>query len=404
MEENMQDHGKTKEELQAELDELKRAYDELRIREERHRLLTDHTRDVIWTMKMDGTITYISPAIEQVRGITVEEAMNQTIDQIHPPESAAISVGYVQELYADYIAGRPLKSFRGELDYYRKDGSIFQSEVIVHPIPGNSMETLTILGVTRDISERKQFEAKLHEQANMLKELNATKDKFFSIIAHDLRSPFNGILALSILLKDEAHELDTESVKECANNIYTSAQQAFGLLENLLNWATTQQGRFPFSPERFCLNDLLSRVIGLLRTLAEQKHISLVSETNDELFIEADKNMMETVVRNLISNAIKFTHAGGSITVHAMKGVDDGTEIVVSDTGTGMNRDTLENLFTIKKGQTLPGTQSEKGSGLGLIICKEFVERHGGTISVDSELGKGSSFRVLLPVKPSAAN
>jgi PAS domain S-box-containing protein len=398
----MQNRKKTREQLELELGELQKAYDELLIKEERYRLLTEHARDVIWTMKIDGTITYLSPAIEKVRGLTVEEAMNQTIDQIHTPESAAISIRYVQELYADYVAGLPLKSFRGELDYYRKDGSIFQSEVIVYPIPGDDLDSLILLGVSRDITERKQFEAKLYEQAKKLEELNATKDKFFSIIAHDLRSPFNGILALSDMLKKRTDELDSESTREYSELIHTTAKQAFELLENLLNWASTQQGSFPYSPKKLFLNDLISRELEHLKSIADQKHITLAINTNDELVIEADKNMMETVVRNLISNAIKFTHSNGLVTVNATM-TDGGTEIIVSDNGMGMNEGTLENLFEINKGKHIPGTKNEKGSGLGLIICKEFVERHGGSISVESQLGKGSSFRILLPMKSSVA-
>jgi len=393
----MHEREKTKTVLQEELDELRKAYDELLIKEERYRLLADHTRDVFWTMKIDGTITYLSPAIEEVRGLTVEEAMSQTIDQIHTPESAAISIRYVQDLYADYVAGLPLKSFRGELDYYRKDGTILHTEVIVYPINGGDLDSLILLGVTRDITERKEFEARLLAQANQLKELNATKDKFFSIIAHDLRSPFNGILALSDLLAKRIDELDIESVREYSELINSSAKQAFGLLEDLLDWAYTQQGSFPFSPKKLCLNDLIAREIEHVKPVADQKHISLSIFADGEIIIEADENMLETVIRNLLSNAIKFTHRYGSVVVKAVQTAGM-TEIVISDTGVGMSEETMSNLFKLEKGVSNKGTQNEKGSGLGLIISKEFVESHQGTISVESEIGKGTHFKIALPL------
>jgi PAS domain S-box-containing protein len=167
------------ESLQLELDALRKSYHDLQIKEERYRLLTEHARDVIWTQKLDGTITYLSPAVEVLRGLTVEEAMVQPVDKILTPDSLIKVVMYLQEQYSNFTAGLPLKSFRGELDYYRKDGSILSTEVITYPIPGKTLDEVIILGVTREITERKEFEAKLHAQAKELKTLNDTKDKFF---------------------------------------------------------------------------------------------------------------------------------------------------------------------------------------------------------------------------------
>jgi len=393
----MRNSAKTKAKLEEELEDLREAYDALLVKEERYRLLTEHARDVIWTMKLDGTITYISPAVEEVRGLTVDEAMVQPADQILTPESLDKSIGYLISVYNDYIAGLPLKTFRGEMDYYHKDGSIFNTEVIAQPIVGSDIESTIILGVTRDISERKLFERKLLAQAEKLKELNATKDKFFSIIAHDLRSPFNGILALSEFLRNDVQDLDAESIREYSEHIYTSAKQAFGLLENLLNWANTQQGGLQFTPKKLWINDLIAREIDNLRSNADQKGILLEKRIDGDIIIEADEKMLETVIRNLISNALKFTHKGGSITVQAS--LKSGLmELVITDTGIGMSEKVLENLFKIDKGLTVAGTQNEKGSGLGLIICKEFVERHGGELYVESELGKGSRFSFTIPI------
>ncbi len=387
---------KNKEDLYKEFNELQKAYNELIIKEERYRLLTEHARDVIWTQKIDGTITYLSPAVEQLRGLTVEEAMNQSPDKILTPDSLAISARYLQELSSDYKLGLPLKSFRDELEYYRKDGTILSTEVIAYPIVGSDLNSISILGVTRDITERKQFEAQLLEQANKLQELNATKDKFFSIIAHDLKSPFNGILGFSEILKNEAQDLDIDSIIEYSDIVHSSAQQTFSLLENLLDWAKTQSDGFPFLPKKTSINNLVTNEIKQLKHNADQKNISLVNGTNEEIIITADEKMISTVIRNLISNAIKFTPNNGSVQVEAIMKIDR-VEVLVSDSGIGMNNKTIEKLFKIENSFTNLGTENEKGSGLGLIICKEFVEKHRGKILAESEIGKGSRFYFSIP-------
>lgn len=387
---------KNKEDLYKEFDELQKTYNELLIKEERYRLLTEHARDVIWAQKLDGTITYLSPAVEQLRGLTVEEAMKQSPDKILTPDSLAISARYLQEISSAYESGLPLKSFRDELEYYRKDGTILSTEVIAYPIVGSDLNSISILGVTRDITERKQFEAQLLEQANKLKELNATKDKFFSIIAHDLKSPFNGILGFSEILKNEARDLDIDSIIEYSDIVYSSAQQTFSLLENLLDWARTQSDGFPFSPKKIFINDLIRKEIIHLKPNADQKNISLINNTNDAITITADEKMISVVIRNLISNAIKFTPNKGSVQVEAIMKMDK-IEILVSDSGIGMNNKTIEKLFKIENSFTNLGTENEKGSGLGLIICKEFIEKHGGKILAESEIGKGSRFYFSIP-------
>lgn len=386
------------EEMQNELFELQKAYNELRIQEERYRLLAENARDVIWTQKLDGTITYISPSVEQMRGLTVKEAMNQPLEKILTPDSQAISINYVMKLYSDIEAGLPLPIFRGELEYYRKDMSIVWTEVFVYPIPGSDCNSLILLGVTRDISERKQFESRLIDQTNKLKELNATKDKFFSIIAHDLISPFTGILGFSEILKSSVRDLDIESIVEYTDIINSSAQQTFTLLKNLLDWAKTQQGGIPFEPKKILINNLIATEIGLLQHRATQKNISLTNITNEDIIFAADEKMLSTIIRNLISNALKFTQRNGFVNVKA-EIKSNQVEISVSDSGIGMNKETIEKLFKIETNFTNRGTDNEKGSGLGLLLCKEFVEKHGGVILVESEIGKGSRFQFSIPMK-----
>ncbi len=382
--------------LQQELNDSNKAFHELQIKEERYRLIAEHVRDVIWTMKLDGTITYISPAVEAVRGLTVEEAMNQSLHEIITPESIAKVGGYMQEQYIAYTSGQPLSSFKGEVDYYRKDGSILHTEVLTYPIMGEDFDSTMILGVTRDITERKEFESQILEQSKKLQELNATKDKFFSIIAHDLKNPIRSILGFSELLKSEVSQGENESLIAYADILYFSSKQTVELLEKLLDWAKSQQNTFPFSPIPLELSDLIASEINNLKTIAEQKNILLTHETNGQISITADEKMISTVIRNLISNAIKFTPVNGSISVKAS--LKPGmVEVSVTDTGVGINDENKAKLFQLLNGFTTRGNENEKGSGLGLVLCKEFVEKHQGNIWVESELGKGSRFSFSLP-------
>jgi len=240
----------------------------------------------------------------------------------------------------------------------------------------------------------------INQQNTELASVNAQKDKFFSIIAHDLKSPFNSILGFSEMLKDEARDLDIDSIVQYASIINSSALHTFELLENLLDWARMKQGRIPFEPQKFLLNSLVNTEFEGLRNNADQKNIQLINGIHESLIVTADENMISTVLRNLISNAIKFTPKGGQVKVEVEVEVENSQVIIsVSDTGIGMKPETIEKLFKIETSFTTRGTENEKGTGLGLLLCKEFIEKHEGKIWVESEEGKGSTFSFSLPVK-----
>jgi signal transduction histidine kinase len=226
-------------------------------------------------------------------------------------------------------------------------------------------------------------------------EANATKDKFFSIIAHDLRSPFNSILGMASLIKDKGSDLDGKEMKKMLSTLHDSAQKSYALLNNLLQWANSQSGRMPFSPEKIRLIPVIREVTDLLKSNFSQKNVKLI-DAAENLSVYADKNMLQTILRNLLSNAVKYSKPGGNVRI--------GTEelhhevlISVSDSGIGIPECEQEHLFHLTDGYQIPGTSGEKGSGLGLVICKEFTERHGGRIWVESEKGKGSTFYFSLP-------
>lgn len=247
-----------------------------------------------------------------------------------------------------------------------------------------------------DITDRKNAEESLIESEMRLRELIATKDKFFSIIAHDLRGPFNSILGLSNMLVGQARENDFEGMVEYAEIIQNSSQHAMNLLKNLLEWARSQTGRIEFFPEYVEAASLVNEAISLLNDMASQKAITISATIPRNALVFADKAMIGTILRNLITNGVKFSHPGGHITISAEKKKQ---ELVISvvDNGVGISKRSIGKLFRIDQTYSAVGTRDEMGTGLGLILCKEFIEKHGGSIWVESEAGKGSKFSFSIP-------
>jgi len=281
-----------------------------------------------------------------------------------------------------------------------KSGDQIDAEVKVKLITYNQRPAL--INITRDITSRKKSEENLRNSEAALRALNATKDKFFSIIAHDLRNPFSSIMGFSEILKDEAESLSIGDIKNYAGMINTAAGQTYRLLENLLEWANMQQGKISFNPKLLVLKEMAIDILETITDTAAMKQISVVSHIPGNLIVRADEEMLRTVLRNLLNNALKFTPAGGTIELLAKKN-ETGVEVLVKDTGVGISSENLEKLFDVGTSYTTRGTNNEKGTGLGLILCREFVERHGGRISVTSKPGEGSTFTFTLPGKVDSA-
>ncbi len=253
------------------------------------------------------------------------------------------------------------------------------------------------LSRVRQLNKQKiQLEKSVALKTAELKELNASKDKFFSIIAHDLKNPFNTIIGFSDIQKEEILEGDLSKIQEYAEMINTSAVQTLRLLENLLDWANSQTGKIMFNPVLIKFSEVLNEEFSMLNDMAMEKNIELKSSVIYDMEIMADKNMIKTILRNLISNAIKFTHKNGTIEVIAKKNINQ-LEVLVADNGIGMSDDTISKLFRIDANLTMRGTENEKGTGLGLFLCKEFVEKHSGRIWVESKPGEGSQFHFTIP-------
>lgn len=255
-----------------------------------------------------------------------------------------------------------------------------------------------LLSMGRDIADRKKAEEEINYRNEQLQALNAEKDKFFSIIAHDLRSPFSAFLGFTQLIAEELNTMTLDQIQKIAQSMRKSAINLYNLLDNLLEWSRFQRGVTGFQPTSFTLMPGISESIEPVKESALKKGIGISCDIPAELQIFADVHMIQTVIRNLASNAVKYTTKGGKVQILAKTNHEKSLEITVKDNGIGMSKEMISNLFHLDQNINRPGTEGEPSTGLGLIICKEFVEKHGGKIWVESEEGKGSTFYFTLPM------
>jgi two-component system sensor histidine kinase/response regulator len=257
-----------------------------------------------------------------------------------------------------------------------------------------TIEINELLTNQKVLTERKR----LQTDKNLLAAIaeNTEKDKFFSIIAHDLKNPFHSILNFSDLLLKHYSTYDKEEVLTFIKMIHESSRQAFNLLDNLLHWSRARTGRINLQSEAVDLMSIVSKNISLLGLAATEKNIKITSSVKPKTFVQCDENMISTVIRNIISNAIKFTRPAGKINIGSHIKADT-CEVVVTDTGVGISEENLARLFRIDTHFSTSGTANEEGTGLGLILCQEFINLNNGTIRVTSKPGKGSTFTIGLP-------
>lgn len=289
----------------------------------------------------------------------------------------------------------------GAVDYIRKPVEKLELTARVHSmlklsdsIKKIKEQNCALLQQKKEITTNKE---EIEEKNNKLQELNATKDKFFSIIAHDLKNPFHGILELSDLVLNTETKVSLEELTQCLELINATAKSTYKLLENLLEWSLAQTGRIEFNPDSINLSGLAIDVITLTENSAKAKNITIENQILNGLTVFADPYMLYTILRNLIANAIKFTNKDGKIYIWALQ-KDDEVEVTVSDNGIGISEKMKDKLFKVSEKVTTAGTENENGTGLGLILCKEFVEKHKGKIWVESTQGKGSDFKFSLPL------
>jgi signal transduction histidine kinase len=280
--------------------------------------------------------------------------------------------------------------------FKRDNGEQFIGMLNVRVVLGSDPNKKFLEGSIRDITTEKLAEEKIKKYNTQLELLNDSKDKFFSIVAHDLISPFSAVLGYSEILLEDFKDLDKEQVGQFAHDINSISQKAFNLLNELLDWSRIQTGRMPFEPDAIKVNSVVHDLVTLYEENAKKKSISLLNNVDDSHQIYADLKMISATLRNLISNSIKFTGNGGKIEINS-KLKDDSVEISVVDNGIGINKEDLEKIFKIDVHHTQIGTNKEKGTGLGLILCQEFVQKNGGNLKAESEFGKGSKFFFTVP-------
>lgn len=351
---------------------LLRAYSRLQ-------LLTEGVRDLILELSDQGLILFAS---KDFNGRHRSALNSMHITDIFPAEIHK----QWNKAFASHTNGVfkfKLRSKDGYLHYITRLNFINQGDVFA---------VCTVYDETDSFIKREELLA----SQKMLQQTIESKDRFLSIIAHDLKAPFNALISFGQLLSDTIHEGRYQRAERLINLINESSINSYNLLENLLTWSRSQQNHLTLSPTSFYIAEAITDTFDMLKTVTISKKISLVYENTEPQTVYADYNMIKTVLRNLISNAIKFSFEGGTIW-SGYRLQNGALEIYVRDEGTGMPDDVRKILFTLQKPSSHPGTRNEKGTGLGLLVCKEFVSLHGGIITVKSEEGKGSEFSFTIP-------
>jgi len=339
---------------------------------------------------LNGHILEMNNEAANFYGFLREELVGKSIKLIVPDEKHE----KIDELIKLCVEGKLVRDVEGL--QRKKDGSTIPVLMTLSLLTDEENNPFAIAYITSDITEQKNIEKELTKSKAAAESANAAKDKFFKIISHDLRSPFNSIIGFSNLLNEEYNSLDDLRRKDYIQQIKMSSLNAYNLLENLLTWARTQTDEITINKEELNLKKLVETSISTALLNADAKNISIINNIQPELILSIDKNTALTFIRNIVNNAIKFTPKGGHIIIDSHVS-EDSISLHISDTGVGISPEVIDNLFRIDKHISTKGTNNEKGTGLGLILCKEFIERNGGSISVKSEVNRGSEFIITLP-------
>jgi PAS domain S-box-containing protein len=367
-----------------DITQRKQIEEELRENTEMLQTIIDNIPVMIIYFDENGKIKIANQELVSVLGWTFTEWETENIFAKCYPEPEVLKE-VLDFMISEEVGWKDFKT-------HTKNGTIIDTVWMNIKLPnGISM------GIGQDITIRKRAEEKLIENDNFLQKLNADKDRFISILSHDLKSPFNSILGFSEVLTEDIRKLNTDEIEDIARNINKSARNTLYLLEDLLAWAMTQQGKIIFKPQKLSLADICKNILEILNPKAVAKNITINYYVADSIKVFADIDMIKTILRNLVSNALKFTNNGGTINVSSEENSENVT-ISISDNGVGIKPENITKLFNISEVITTKGTAEETGTGLGLLLCKEFVEKHGGKIWVESEVGKGSEFKFTLPM------
>lgn len=370
-------------ELEHENAQLKKQHVDNQLAKELYLKIFEEFPALIWRSRLDKLCDYFNKTWLEFTGRTYEQEFgNGWADGVHPDDFDSCLQTYVTcfDKREAFVMEYRLKDKYGQYRWIRDFG---------RPFYDLDNTFLGYIGSCYDITDRKETELKLAE-------LNATKDKLFSIIAHDLRGPYGSLMGSCEIALNAIKSGDCSKQLKFVTNMYDQLKETYNLLENLLDWAQIQQGVLTLHFKTHKLSSIVDEVIVLLKEIAAKKNIVIQNNIPSDLNFNFDERVIQIVIRNLISNAIKFTNPGGSIIVSVIE-TELENEIHVADNGVGMHDEILKKIFKIKKNTSTLGTANEKGTGLGLIICKELIEAHNGRIWVESELNKGSTFKFTIP-------
>lgn len=347
-------------------------------------IVASKTDNAILISNPNGDIEWINDGYTRLYGYTYKEFLQEKGKTYFESSSNP----KIREIFSAALSEK--KSQIYEADVFSKDGVKYRIHTTLTPILNNGNEVIKLIAIDSDVTKLKEIEEEL-------KKLLITKDKFFSIIAHDLKNPFNTLIGLSQLLVHGYDRMSPEKVKYFHNSLYQISKNGYELLINLLEWSRSQTGSMKFQPAMLNINELCEETFSLFNSKAIQKEITLTNNIIEESKVFADQNMLKTILRNLVTNALKFTERGGAIEI-AEKNIEGFKEITVRDTGIGISAEDIKKLFKLDDSHTSIGTEDETGTGLGLILCKEFAEKNGGKIWVESKPGFGSKFIFTLPL------
>jgi PAS domain S-box-containing protein len=390
------------EEIQQQAEELSAQADHLRLVNlelEKLSVAVSETDNVVIILDAEGNFEWVNDSFTRIYGYSLNQFINERgkniLEGSHHPE-------------IDQILTRCRKTrttVRYQTQTLDKDGNMIWTQSTLTPVLNGKKQITRFVAVDADITAVKTAheminaqKAEIERQRDQLEKANITKDKFFSIIAHDLKNPFHSILGFTDLLIKNYDDFEDEKKQEFLGLINESSQYANNLLDNLLHWSRTQTDRIKYSPIQFDLHSLVNEIQHIFHGNAEKKKQALLNLVPEATYVYADRNMIHTVLRNLISNSIKFTPEEGTVSVEAVPEAEF-IRLSVKDNGVGIPLDKQSKLFSFGEFHSTSGTAGEPGTGLGLIICSEFIKKHRGEIHLSSESGKGTTFSFNLPGK-----
>jgi PAS domain S-box-containing protein len=356
------------------------------------RKLIDNMPDRIYAKDLEGRFIICNEALVERMGMkSVDDIIGKSDFDLVPHDLATQFFKNEQEIIK---SGEPLINHEESMGVI--DGISRWNLTTKVPLRDTNGSIIGVVGIGRDITERKLAEEEIQLKNELLQTINAEKDKFFSILAHDLKGPLSAFLDATQILTEEINDMSLEDIKDITASMKESASSIYGLLENLLEWSRLKRGRMEFSPEILSVRQKIKGCTEILNESARKKNIRLTYSIPEDLLVKADSHMFETIIRNLVSNAIKFTPKSGEIFISATNRPDNTTEISVRDTGIGMKKELISKLFLLNEKTNRNGTDGEPSTGLGLLLCKEFIDKHNGKIRVESIEGNGSTFTVII--------